>query len=354
MMECPRCGFQQPEDQFCANCGVDVKSYARKPRNWLRVLSRQSNFYLIVMLLLFGGLGYMISQSQNPLAQRVRNFIETNTDLAISDSPPELNEIQNVETVKKDLAPAAPHAPPPAQESRSTSEEPPLPSPEPSEGPSLRPDQEGEPSTEKLASLENDSETAEREDSDVAANTPDRIPTRVEMSFLETNKEALLQLIGQMEILESSPQFRLALSRDTSHRQALKRASRALGQQQTQLAVTPRITIIGPPDVLSGTQPSSIRYSFNLTTQGAGQEEVRIRLTAAVTSTQTSFALPEFQSRLHPFKAGEAIIFAGWLTAKPLTESDLTRLQSSPLGILASPNFLAGETEFVILITGDE
>lgn len=29
-MKCPKCGFDQPEDIFCANCGVEVSSFAKK------------------------------------------------------------------------------------------------------------------------------------------------------------------------------------------------------------------------------------------------------------------------------------------------------------------------------------
>ncbi|MEO0335029.1 MAG: zinc ribbon domain-containing protein [Pseudomonadota bacterium] len=31
MIECPRCKFMQPEDRFCANCGIDMESYNSKP-----------------------------------------------------------------------------------------------------------------------------------------------------------------------------------------------------------------------------------------------------------------------------------------------------------------------------------
>ena len=31
MMECPKCGFQQPEDEFCAQCGVNIESFKNKP-----------------------------------------------------------------------------------------------------------------------------------------------------------------------------------------------------------------------------------------------------------------------------------------------------------------------------------
>ncbi|UCD84475.1 MAG: tetratricopeptide repeat protein [Deltaproteobacteria bacterium] len=32
-MKCPKCGFQQPDDLFCASCGVNVSTY-RKRKSW--------------------------------------------------------------------------------------------------------------------------------------------------------------------------------------------------------------------------------------------------------------------------------------------------------------------------------
>lgn len=31
MMECPKCGFQQPEDEFCAQCGINIEAFKNKP-----------------------------------------------------------------------------------------------------------------------------------------------------------------------------------------------------------------------------------------------------------------------------------------------------------------------------------
>ena len=30
MINCPRCGFEQPRDQFCAKCGIDMHRYTVK------------------------------------------------------------------------------------------------------------------------------------------------------------------------------------------------------------------------------------------------------------------------------------------------------------------------------------
>lgn len=56
LMKCPKCGFVQPEDQFCARCGVDVKNYQTRPSPLLqRVLSHPS-----VWIILFSATTYFI------------------------------------------------------------------------------------------------------------------------------------------------------------------------------------------------------------------------------------------------------------------------------------------------------
>lgn len=39
LINCPRCGFQQPQDQYCAQCGVDMENYKPStPPAWKRLL----------------------------------------------------------------------------------------------------------------------------------------------------------------------------------------------------------------------------------------------------------------------------------------------------------------------------
>jgi len=54
MMDCPRCGFNQPKDRYCANCGLDVDQFLAKPKPfWLRVVQNPVlHISLIVALIL--------------------------------------------------------------------------------------------------------------------------------------------------------------------------------------------------------------------------------------------------------------------------------------------------------------
>lgn len=63
-MECPRCGFNQPEDRYCANCGLDVDSYLAKPKPLLSRLLQNANLYLALTAALVVGLVFYIFISQ--------------------------------------------------------------------------------------------------------------------------------------------------------------------------------------------------------------------------------------------------------------------------------------------------
>jgi hypothetical protein len=56
MIECPRCGFAQPKDKYCANCGVDMDQWLAKPKPLLVRLLANPNFHLS----LIGGLIAMV------------------------------------------------------------------------------------------------------------------------------------------------------------------------------------------------------------------------------------------------------------------------------------------------------
>lgn len=62
MMECPRCGFSQPADRFCASCGVDMEAFAAKPKPiWVRLMSNSNLHLTIIGLLIAGVLVYVFT-----------------------------------------------------------------------------------------------------------------------------------------------------------------------------------------------------------------------------------------------------------------------------------------------------
>ncbi len=46
MVNCPKCGFSQPEDQYCASCGVNMVQYRPKPVSLVRRLATNTVFQM--------------------------------------------------------------------------------------------------------------------------------------------------------------------------------------------------------------------------------------------------------------------------------------------------------------------
>ena len=91
LIHCPRCGFEQPKDQFCAQCGVDMESYKPiRPSLWSRIFKNPlfQLSLLIVGAVLVGSTLY--KKGQRSLERRVEPFsssLQLNTTDIESTSP---------------------------------------------------------------------------------------------------------------------------------------------------------------------------------------------------------------------------------------------------------------------------
>ncbi len=77
MASCPNCGFDQPDDDYCANCGIDMSSYVSK-RSLLDIL-KEPVAYVILLVLAVG-----ISSSF--IYSRVKDYILEQKSLELSGS----------------------------------------------------------------------------------------------------------------------------------------------------------------------------------------------------------------------------------------------------------------------------
>lgn len=58
IVNCPKCGFSQPDDQFCASCGVDMKLYAQRKKNSPREIGKNPALYLGLVVTI-GAIGFV-------------------------------------------------------------------------------------------------------------------------------------------------------------------------------------------------------------------------------------------------------------------------------------------------------
>jgi hypothetical protein len=82
MMNCPKCGFEQPVDQYCAKCGVDMAKTLKKSSGLKGMFKNPAVIAGFVILL--GGIGYAGYRSS---AQNSENaFVESNSVGSDSDA----------------------------------------------------------------------------------------------------------------------------------------------------------------------------------------------------------------------------------------------------------------------------
>ncbi len=51
LINCPRCGFSQPQDQYCAQCGIDMQRYKPKEQPLLAQIFGNTAFQIIALLI---------------------------------------------------------------------------------------------------------------------------------------------------------------------------------------------------------------------------------------------------------------------------------------------------------------
>lgn len=73
MMNCPKCHFLQPEDQYCARCGVDVTTYQAPAESFFQRLIKSPFAYIFIIIVLSVSTWfYTQNNEQNELQERVR------------------------------------------------------------------------------------------------------------------------------------------------------------------------------------------------------------------------------------------------------------------------------------------
>lgn len=77
MMDCPRCGFSQPKDRYCANCGIDVDAYHQRPGNIFARLLNNSTLHLAVIIgVIIATLFYLIVSQTDLIQQEVGRIFD--------------------------------------------------------------------------------------------------------------------------------------------------------------------------------------------------------------------------------------------------------------------------------------
>ncbi len=67
ILNCPRCGFSQPEDQYCAQCGVNMQSFRPAKKSFAKKLSENIVLQVFVLVIIAGvGGSYIFQAGSSP------------------------------------------------------------------------------------------------------------------------------------------------------------------------------------------------------------------------------------------------------------------------------------------------
>jgi hypothetical protein len=118
LVNCPRCGFEQPKDKYCAQCGVDTESFKPPRKSAFKTYLTNPALYVgiaILVAVIFFKTTYKPTTSS--LTQRVQ-FLKGNVQIAnrtagkTVDANSAARDIASTETAPPAAAAAAPPEPP--------------------------------------------------------------------------------------------------------------------------------------------------------------------------------------------------------------------------------------------------
>lgn len=112
LVRCPKCNFSQPQDQYCAQCGIDMLSFKPIDLPIHKKLVKSGLFQFMFVLILGTMIAYLVVNTNQPQqwVQRINRF----KTLSIPNSAPVKTALAEASTENTDdMTAAAPPPPPP-------------------------------------------------------------------------------------------------------------------------------------------------------------------------------------------------------------------------------------------------
>jgi hypothetical protein len=105
---CPKCGFEQPEIEYCANCGVNIHAFKPKKKPLKDRLLKNSYFYLSLILVILIGTLFFVKENWFPSEKRIYTFVPASYQETLSKEESTWAEDEVTTTAASADAPRAP------------------------------------------------------------------------------------------------------------------------------------------------------------------------------------------------------------------------------------------------------
>jgi len=310
-MDCPRCGFSQPKDQFCANCGLNLEQFQPAPKPVTQKLA--SNPYIIGALVAFiiGGLFIYLKNQSSPSSQVAENTITR--DESFNPSEKKLDSSKKSKSFRNQLEKMKAHQT--MEESKVT-----------------------QPAALEMAPTTPSLSTA-------------TAPQQLNIRFFEISKNDLNQLLILGKIInETSISRTVAFENTTELDKSIKKAKPLPGSQK------PNLTIGGNSQVLFSNIEEQLPTSWELNLEitvnrlDANNLTYQFRGDFYFSKEETSPSTIELPPEVHTLSTNGAIVVAGIIPHLSRLESSDDLPQNNPLKIISSPDFRESLSEFIIVI----
>lgn len=315
MQECPRCGFTQPPDRFCANCGINIEKYTPAPEPLLSKVCNSTGFLLTAVLGLIFALFSAIYVFKESTVPREQNIIETAnySHSTLSDS-------------------AEPQQQPAEELSQSNIKE-------SSEESSYAINEKTLPKEAYAKIPAATSNIVEK----IVATTP---PKELKINFYEAPTALLLELSEKNQVILDNPNTKAFLiERASSFQDTLNQFTPIDMGLEHQINEKSFIHNFGTG--FNEQEPLGLRIS--------GRMKIEVDVTQTVVAMEyflrddnNSLSQNSFQVDFN-LKKNQLIIIVGLLpnNSNLANEAISSRLQGTPLDILFSETFQAGESDFI-------
>ncbi|WP_415063290.1 hypothetical protein [Bdellovibrio sp.] len=114
LINCPRCGFQQPKDKYCAQCGVDIENFKpATPPAWKKFFGNPL-IQLSLLVIIASGAGITLYQKGQQNLERRVSYLKSTVQINASTGNPAANFAEASATHEEPTTDQASQVAPPA------------------------------------------------------------------------------------------------------------------------------------------------------------------------------------------------------------------------------------------------
>jgi hypothetical protein len=314
MHDCPKCGFHQPKDRYCAKCGVDIERFSAKPKPIMARIFENTRMQISLVVLVVITLIGFIYFSQ-------RQMIESSIAKAISGLDSNLGEEYTEVDSNSNQEPLQPK------------------------------------SLQNIKALNTGSRFKKlTPDQDTDATSPNALPTKISFEFAEVPRAFLQELVTEGQVLNETQNTRSVFFTHEGSVRGLKRKD-----------IEPYFLPGGTSSNISPDSPT--RLEFLRFAKGYSSEigllmdvevasvtedvlEIDVQAILSLPSDESSVSSTEFQGK---YKIGTngVLAIAGLVPQQSIRGEAESALANTPIVIMSSPDFVAHSTEFIVFIRAE-